>query len=89
MPTRRRGLSTGILALLLTTSVAAEDWPEWRGKGRLGVWNETGIADAFPRRGLEYAWRVPVGGKGSSSPVLWEHRLYLTRVEAEVEGDED
>ena len=32
------------IALLRTaSSLRAEDWPEWRGKGRGGVWNETGI----------------------------------------------
>jgi hypothetical protein len=29
----------------------AEDWPEWRGRGRAGVWNESGIVDAFPAQG--------------------------------------
>jgi len=24
-------------------AMSAEDWPEWRGKGRLGVWNEAGV----------------------------------------------
>ncbi len=27
------------------TSLIAEDWPEWRGKGRQGVWIEEGILE--------------------------------------------
>ena len=33
------------VTLLLTSSAYADDWPEWRGKGRLGIWTETGILD--------------------------------------------
>ena len=29
-----------LLALLLVKPALAEDWPEWRGRGRLGVWTE-------------------------------------------------
>jgi hypothetical protein len=33
-------------------ALRADDWPEWRGKGRLGVWNETGIVETiFPPPG--------------------------------------
>ena len=52
-------------ALVLALSVAqllADDWPEWRGKGRLGVWNETGILDEFPKEGLAFKWRTPIHG---------------------------
>jgi hypothetical protein len=30
----------------------AEDWPEWRGKERIGVWNESGMLDKFLEKGL-------------------------------------
>src|SRR5262245_4529262 len=37
------------LALALGLGVAgAEDWPEWRGQGRAGVWNEPGIVAELP-----------------------------------------
>ena len=40
-------------AALLAGGVAldAEDWPEFRGKGRLGIWTETGIIEKFPAAG--------------------------------------
>lgn len=34
------------IALLLPT-VYADDWPQWRGLNRDGVWHETGIIEAF------------------------------------------
>ncbi len=36
------------------------DWPEWRGRGRLGVWTESGILDRFADKGLDVIWRTPL-----------------------------
>ena len=49
------GVMSRVLFLLLAIVLAAlaEDWPEWRGKGRLGVWNETGVLQKFPDTGLK------------------------------------
>ena len=65
------------LALLLSIHAGAEDWPQWRGANRDGVWNETGILRTFPAGGLKIRWRVPVG-PGWSSPVVVQGRVYLT-----------
>ena len=45
---RPAGVCIGMLIAALGATVGADDWPEWRGKGRLGLWNETGIVDKFP-----------------------------------------
>ena len=50
----------------VVTPVLADDWPQWRGAGRLGVWHETGIVDALPDA-LAVTWRVPIGS-GFSGP---------------------
>jgi outer membrane protein assembly factor BamB len=68
------------LSLLLPVAVRAEDWPQWRGPNRDGVWNETGIMESFPPDGLKIRWRVPVG-PGWSSPVVAQGRVYVTDVE--------
>ncbi len=57
-------------------SVRAEDWPEWRGKGRVGVWNETGILEKFPPEGLKISWRVPIQG-GYSGPSVADGRVFV------------
>jgi outer membrane protein assembly factor BamB len=62
------------------TAAPAEDWPQWRGLNRDGVWNETGILDSFPANGLKIAWRASVG-RGWSSPVVAQGRVYVTDVE--------
>src|SRR5438067_257048 len=67
------------LALSLPPCVAtrADDWPQWRGPNRDGVWSETGILESFPAEGLKVRWRAPVG-PGWSSPSVAEGRVYLT-----------
>ena len=61
-------LLTAFTLAAASPPVAAEDWPEWRGAGRLGVWTESGILDEFPAGGLTATWRVPVGGATRGRP---------------------
>jgi outer membrane protein assembly factor BamB len=65
------------LSLLLAVAVRAEDWPQFRGPNRDGVWNETGILQSFPTGGLKVRWRQPVG-VGWSSPVVAQGRVFVT-----------
>jgi len=70
-----------ILVILFSVALAlaarAEDWPQWRGSGRDGVWHEAGITKKFPAKGLPVRWRAPVG-YGFSSPVVAKGRVYVT-----------
>ena len=54
-----------------------EDWPQWRGPNRDGVWNEDGILETFPRDGLKIRWRAKIGG-GYSGPVVARGRVFVT-----------
>ena len=65
------------LLLAIVFAAAAEDWPEWRGKGRLGVWNETGVLQKFPDTGLRIEWRARVNS-GFGGPAVSGGRIYLT-----------
>ncbi len=56
--------------------VDAEDWPEWRGPNRLGIWHEDGIIDRFPESGLKVSWRAPVGS-GYAGPAVANGRVFL------------
>src|ERR1700681_4648614 len=62
---------------LAAASAVADDWPQWRGPNRDGVWRETGTLATFPKEGLTIRWRAPVGF-GWSSPVVAQGRVYLT-----------
>lgn len=65
---------------LLTLAAQADDWPQWRGPRRDGVWREQGIMASFPPEGLKVLWRVPAGGSWPS-PVAADGRVYLHDVE--------
>ena len=63
-----------MIALCGAASAQAEDWTQWRGKDRLGIWTETGILEKFPEKGLEITWRIPLGS-GYSGPVVSSGRV--------------
>ncbi len=65
------------VALPLTCALRAEDWPEWRGKGRLGIWTETGILESFPKGGLKESWRRPIA-RGYAGPAVAAGRVFVT-----------
>ena len=67
-------LAVGVLSLGVAS---ADDWPQWLGPKRDGVWRETGIVEKFPAGGPKVFWRQPCG-PGYSSPTLAEGKLYLT-----------
>ena len=62
---------------------AADDWPQYFGAGRDGVYRGTPIADAWPAGGPKVLWKKPVG-EGFSGPVVSAGKLILHhRVAAE------
>jgi outer membrane protein assembly factor BamB len=63
--------------LPLSAQVAAEDWPQWRGKNRDGAWTETGILEKFAGPQIPLKWQVEVGS-GYSGPTVAEGRVFLT-----------
>src|SRR5262245_28584779 len=66
-----------LLALLLAAApLRPDDWPQWRGPRRDGVWRESGIVEKLPAQ-LPILWRAPVG-EGYSGPAVVGSRVYLT-----------
>jgi outer membrane protein assembly factor BamB len=66
------------VVLLLATSVAAaDDWPQWLGPRRDGVWREDGILSKFPAGGPKVLWRTPAGG-GYAGPAVADGKVYIT-----------
>ncbi len=69
-------IALGITCCLIDTTFA-DDWPQWRGPARDGVWRETGIIDKFASDVLEPVWRVDIGS-GYSGPTIADGRVYVT-----------
>src|SRR3989337_3024735 len=78
------------LLLALAPLVAAEDvamigmageavkyWPRWRGPSGQGLVEGSGYPDTWSSQ-KNVLWKVPVPGRGNSSPIVWGDRIFLT-----------
>ena len=74
---RRACLLLFAVLLFFPHHASADDWPQWRGLNRDGIWKETGIIDKFPAKQIATKWRIPVG-PGYSGPTVAKGRVYLT-----------
>ncbi|MBI2925483.1 MAG: PQQ-like beta-propeller repeat protein [Verrucomicrobia bacterium] len=68
-------LMCGLFALGLW-SVAASDWPQWRGPNRDGVSAETGLLKEWPKGGPPLAWKATGVGAGYSSVSVVAGRIF-------------
>lgn len=60
---------------LLPTVAWTDDWPQWLGPQRDGVWRESGIVKTLPKQ-LKVLWRAPLGA-GYSGPSVVGDRIYV------------
>src|ERR1700730_6210952 len=65
-----------LVILLFIIPVRADDWPQWLGPKRDGVWRETGILEQFPKDGPKVRWKAPVG-MGYAGPAVADCRVYV------------
>ncbi len=77
MRIRTLALLIVFVSIVASKAVRADDWPQWRGPGRDGVWKETGIVERFSDPQLKLRWRVPISS-GYSGPTVAEGRVYVT-----------
>src|SRR5437868_4375842 len=61
----------------LVAAVRADDWPQWLGPKRDGVWRESGIIDKFPESGPKVLWRKPVD-QGYAGPAIANGKVFIT-----------
>ena len=65
---------------LVCSSVRGDDWPQWRGPNRDGVWRESGLLTDMPSGELPVRWRVPVD-LGYAGPAVADGKVYLFEYE--------
>ena len=70
----------GFLILIVAggnAATRADNWPGWRGPARNGVSPEEHVPGKWsPEQGI--AWKTPLPGTGSSQPVIWNDRIFVT-----------
>lgn len=61
---------------------AAENWPQFRGPGAMGVAEHARLPDLWsPTENV--VWKQDIPGRGWSSPVVWENHVFITTVSTE------
>ena len=75
---RSLGLSSClvILAILFQSTAYADDWPQWLGPKRDGVWRETETIRSFPADGPKVRWRRQISS-GYVGPAVAQGRVYV------------
>jgi outer membrane protein assembly factor BamB len=69
-------VSAAVLASSLLHESRADDWPQWLGPQRDGVWREKGIVEKFATNGPPVLWRIGVH-RGYCGPAVAGDRLYM------------
>jgi outer membrane protein assembly factor BamB len=58
-------------------SSVSQEWPDWRGANRDGIWKDTGIVTKFKTNTIALKWSIPCG-TGYSGPTVSGGKVYLT-----------
>jgi len=64
------------VTLTISSWAMADDWPQWMGPQRDGVWREDGLIERFPAEGLPVKWQAEVG-YGYAGPAVAGGRVYV------------
>ena len=65
------------LALLMTASARAENWPQWRGPYFNGSTTEKGLPTQWSKT-ENVAWGAPLPGHSGATPVVWEESIFVS-----------
>jgi outer membrane protein assembly factor BamB len=65
-----------LFAITTTQTPCSDEWPQWRGAKRDGVWRETGIVKKFTAKQLKPLWSSPIA-QGYSGPTVADDCVYV------------
>lgn len=71
-----RPVISAMFFFLCVAATNADDWPQYLGPKRDGIWRENGLVDKLPSQ-PKYLWRKPVG-QGYSGPAVADGRVFVT-----------
>jgi outer membrane protein assembly factor BamB len=64
-------------------SGSGSNWPQWRGPESQGVSSDKNLPTEWSES-KNIQWKTVIPGRGHSSPIVWENRIFLTTA---VEGE--
>ena len=65
------------LVFLLSLTAHADNWPQWRGPTGDGLSQEANVPVRWSAT-ENVLWKTPLEGLGTSTPIVWEDRIFLT-----------
>ena len=74
-------ISIILFAITLLSSYGQQSG--WRGPGRSGIYNETGLMKIWPENGPSLLWEITGIGTGYSSATVTDDAVYITGTKAE------
>jgi outer membrane protein assembly factor BamB len=77
-------ISFSILFLLISVSLFSQDLVEFRGVGRTGHYNETGLLKKWPESGPEVFLTIEGVGKGFSQPIFADNKIFITGIKKDT-----
>ncbi len=69
-----------LFLILAAHQLMAQEITEFRGTGRSGIFNETGLLKQWPENGPKQLLKIQGIGKGYSHPILVEEIIYVTGI---------
>jgi outer membrane protein assembly factor BamB len=61
---------------MISANVRGDDWPQWMGPTRDGVFHEPSTLTSIPAAGLKVLWRQPISG-GYAGPAVAAGRVFV------------
>ncbi len=84
----RRTIQLSIILILMTATIQAQNWPQWRGPADNGIATQGNYPVKFsPTEGI--LWKAELPGKGGSTPIVWGDHIILTSAIGEGPEGED
>ena len=65
------------VSMVAVEGEGASYWSRWRGPSGQGIVTDTGYPDRWSATD-NVVWRTAVEGRGNSSPIVWQDRIFLT-----------
>jgi outer membrane protein assembly factor BamB len=67
-------------------TLAADNWPQWRGPALNGVSTEKGLPVKWSTT-ENITWKIPMPGRSGSTPIIWGENIFLNIGTADGSGD--
>jgi len=76
-------IAVALLAPAVLAAAPRTNWAQWRGPDGNGVSTETNVPTEWSNT-RNIKWKTPIPGRGHSSPIVWDTRVFLT---TDLEGE--